>query len=149
MANITVGDPDIPQSYTTSPDRPFEMVGKRDQYLSLFDRNNERLDDEAVKELATKPHFKPNKERLKKLADQANLQRRAEYEQQKFYKMSLEDLAYRTSDAWHDMIDDLLYFDTRDGIRGFLEVFIVSDRLLYIGMTLFVFTILVLMIRSV
>jgi hypothetical protein len=147
--NLSVGDPDIPKSYTTSPDRPFEMVGKRDQYLKLFDRNNQRLTDEQVQELAKQPHFKKDTSRLTTLAEQANLQRQLEYEQQKFYKMSLQDLAYRTSDTWHNILDDLLYFDTDDGVRGFVEIFIVGDRLLYLGLTLFIFTVLILMIRSV
>ena len=87
--------------------------------------------------------------RLTKLSDEANVKRKQEYEQTKFYKMSLEDLSYRVSDTWADIIDDVLTFNTNDGIRGFLEIFIVSDRLVYLGITLFVFTILVLMIRSV
>lgn len=147
--NVSVHDNDIPRSFTTSPDRPFEMVGKRDQYLKLFDRNNERLTDEQVKELANQPHFRKDPTRLAKLSDEANAKRQHEYEQQKFYKMSLEDLSYRISDSWHDILDDILYFDTSDGIRGFIDIFVSHDRLVYIGITLFIFTILVMMIRSV
>ena len=144
-----VADNDIPKSFTTSPDRPFEMVGVRDQYLKMFDRNNQRLTEEEVVELANQPLFSKNTERLTKLSEAANIKRKQEFQQQKFYKMSLEDLAYRLSDTWADVIDDLLTFDTSDGVRGFLEIFIVSDRLVYLGITLFVFTLLVLMIRSV
>lgn len=147
--NITVGDQDIPQSYTTSPDRPFEMVGVRDQYLKLFDKNNERLTDEQVKELAKNPHFTTDNSRINTLSSEANTKRKQEYEQQKFYKMSLQDLTYRVSDSWSDILDDVLYFDTSDGIRGFVQIFLNGDRLIYIGITLFIFTILVLMIRSV
>jgi hypothetical protein len=145
----TVANEDVPKSFTTSPDRPFEMVGVRDQYLKLFDRNNQRLTEEEVVELANQPLFSKNTERLTTLSDEANVKRKQEYNQTKFYKMSLEDLAYRVSDTWSDVLDDTLTFDTSDGIRGFLEIFIVSDRLVYLGITLFIFTILVLMIRSV
>ena len=147
--NVTVAETEIPKSFTASTDRPFDMVGKRDQYLKLFDRNNERLTEEQVVELANEPHFKKSTERLAKLSDVANSKRRQEYEHQKFYKMSLQNLAFRVSDSWHDILDDLLYFDTNDGVRGFVNIFTVSDRLVYIGLTLFIFTILVLMIRSV
>lgn len=147
--NITVGDQDIPKSFTTSPDRPFEMVGVRDQYLQLFDKNNERLTDEQVVELANKPHFTPDNSRIRSMSSEANEQRKQEYEQQKFYKMSLQDLTYRVSDSWSDILDDILYFDTNDGVRGFIQIFLNGDRLVYIGITLFIFTILVLMIRSV
>jgi hypothetical protein len=149
MSNVTVADNDIPKSYTASPDRPFEMVGVRDQYLKLFDRNNATLTDEQVKELANQPLFKKDTSRLSTLSEEANAKRKQEYEEQKFYKMSLQDLSYRVSDSWHDILDDILLFDKNDGIRGFLDIFIASDRLVYIGITLFVFTILVLMIRSV
>lgn len=147
--NITVADQDIPKSFTTSPDRPFEMVGIRDQYLKLFDKNNERLTDEQVAELANKPHFTPDNSRIKTMSEEANAQRKQEYEQQKFYKMSLQDLTYRVSDSWSDILDDILYFDTNDGVRGFIQIFLNGDRLVYIGITLFIFTILILMIRSV
>ena len=144
-----VADNDIPRSFTTSPDRPFEMVGVRDQYLKLFDRNNQRLNQEEVVELANQPLFSKNTSRLTSLEDEANAKRKKEYNQQKFYKMSIEDLSYRISDTWSDVLDDTLSFEKKDGVRGFLEIFITSDRLVYLGITLFIFTILVLMIRSV
>lgn len=149
MNNLTVADGDIPKSYTTSPDRPFEMVGVRDQYLKLYDRNNATLTQEQVVELANQPHFVNDTSRLDTMAQESNLKRKQEYESQKFYKMSLQDLSYRVSDTWSDIIDDTLSYDAKDGVRGFLEIYIASDRLVYIGITLFVFTILVLMIRSV
>lgn len=149
MSNVTVADDDIPKSYTTSPDRPFEMVGVRDQYLKLFDRNNATLTQDQVNELASQPLFTNNTARLASLSEEANMKRKQEFEHQKFYKMSLQDLSYRISDTWHDMIDDILVYNKNDGIRGFLSIFIASDRLVYIGITLFIFTILVLMIRSV
>ena len=147
--NVTVTNNEVPKSFTSSPDRPFDMVGVRDQYLKLFDRNNANLTQEQVQEMANQPLFKKNTERLDTLSEEANQKRKQEYKEQKFYKMSLQDLAYRVSDTWHDILDDLLLFDKNDGIRGFLDIFIASDRLVYIGITLFVFTILVLMIRTV
>lgn len=149
MNNLTVDDRDIPRSYTTSPDRPFEMLGVRDQYLKLYDRNNATLTQEQAAELANQPHFINDTSRIDTLSAEANLKRKQEYESQKFYKMSLQDLAYRVSDTWSDIIDDTLSYETRDGVRGFFEIFVASDRLVYIGITLFVFTVLVLMIRSV
>ena len=149
MNNLTVANGDIPKSYTTSPDRPFEMIGVRDQYLKLYDINNTSLTEEQVEKLAKQPHFIKDTSRLDTLSAEANLKRKQEYESQKFYKMSIQDLSYRVSDTWSNIIDDTLAYDSKDGIRGFLEIFIASDRLVYIGNTLFVITILVLMIRSV
>jgi hypothetical protein len=147
--NLTVTDGDIPKSYTTSPDRPFDMLGVRDQYLKLYDRNNATLTQAQAAELANQPHFVNDTSRLTTLGAEANLKRKQEYESQKFYKMSLQDLSYRVSDTWSDIIDDTLAYDSQDGVRGFLQIFVASDRLVYIGITLFVFTMLVLMIRSV
>lgn len=146
----TIGRSDeIPSSFTDSPDRPFEMVGVRDQYIQSFDRPNERLTDEQVQELAKKAQFNKSTERIDTLSDIANADSRQVFEERKLYNLSLKQIGFRISDTWVDMIDDLLHFNPRDGFRGFLDVFIRDDRLIYLGITMMIFSISALLIRSV
>ena len=148
MSNAIIGDSDIPTSYTSSPDRPFEMIGVRDQYLELQNVPNERLNDEQVKELANQPHFKPDSSRIDKMTKEANEKEQQEFEERKFYNLSLKEIGWRISDSWHDIIDDMLHFNFQDGPRGFIEIFLHADRLIYIGVTLMLFTIAALLIQS-
>ena len=148
--NATVGRSDeIPKSFTDSPDRPFEMVGVRDQYIKEFDRPNERLTDKQVQELAKQPQFNKSTERIDNLSNIANTNSRQVFEERKLYNLSLKQIGFRISDTWHGVIDDLLHMNARDGFRGFLDVFVREDRLIYLGITLMVFSISALLIRSV
>ena len=149
MSNNIIGDSDIPSSYTTSPDRPFEMLGVRDQYLKLYDVPNKRLTDDEVKQLADEPLLKPDDSRIDNMTKEANAKLEKDFEERKLYNLSIKQIGYRVSDSWHDMIDDALHFDYRDGARGFLEIFLKEDRLIYLGITLMIFTIVALLIRSV
>ena len=149
MSNSIIGESDIPSSFTSSPDRPFEMVGVRDQYLKLYDVPNKRLTDDEIKALAKEPHFKPDTSRIDKLTKEANEKEAQEFHERKLYNLSMQEIGFRISDSWHDIIDDLLHFNTADGVRGFVEIFLQHDRLIYLGITLMLFTIAPLFIRSV
>lgn len=149
MSNAIIGDSDIPTSYTTTPERPFEPIGVRDQYFALYDVPNERLTDEQVKELVKKPDFTPDTSRIDKMTKDANETESKDFEERKLYNLSMKEIAYRISDSWHDIIDDALHFDIQDGARGFLEIFLAHDRLVYIGITIMIFTIAAALIQSV
>lgn len=145
----TVDNDGIPTSFTASVDRPFEPIGVRELTTQLYDRNNQRLTDEQVQELINNPQTQvdPNR-RLKQLTEDANVESQAEFEEEKIYNLSFRELARRTTNTVHDMLDDLVNFDPRDGIRGFIQIFIQSDRLMYIGILVIVFTILAMLFRS-
>lgn len=146
----TVGRSDeIPKSFTESPERPFEMVGVRDQYLKEFDRNNQRLTEEQVQQLANEPTITRDTSRIDNMTKEANETSQQAFEERKLYNLSMKEIAFRLSDTWHDIIDGLLHFDTSDGFRGFIDVFIREDRLIYIGITLMIFSIASMLIRSV
>lgn len=146
--NSIIVDSDIPDSYTTSPDRPFEMIGVRDQYLKLQDVPNERLTDEQVQELAKQPHFENDTSRIDKMSQEANAKAESEFQERKLYNLSVKQIGFRISDTWHDIIDDMLFFNKNDGVRGFMDIFLKEDRLIYLGITLMLFTIVALFIRS-
>lgn len=149
MSNAIIGDSDIPTSFTSSPDRPFEPIGVRDQYLELHDVPNERLTDEQVQELANQPHFKPDTSRIDKMTEEANEKEDQGFEERKLYNLSIKEIGHRISDSWHDIIDDMLHFNVQDGARGFLEIFLAHDRLIYIGITIMIFTIAAALIQTV
>ncbi len=146
--NVTVLQ-DIPKSFTPSVDRPFEPVGIRDLNAQLFNRNNESLSDAQVQELITNPPPPPNpNQRLIELSDAENKKLQAEFESEKIYNLSLLDLSKRTTTTVHDIIDDLVNFNPADGIRGFVQIFIQSDRLMYIGIIVLCITLLLMLFKS-
>jgi len=146
--NVTV-QTNIPKSFTPSVDRPFEPIGVRDLSAPAFDRNNQRLTDQQVKELVTNPQPPANpNERLNTLSAADNRQNQAEFESEKIYNLSLAQLAARTTNTVHDVLDDLVNFNPQDGVRGMLQIFIQSDRLMYVGIIVVVFTLLMLLFKS-
>lgn len=146
--NYTVSDSDIPQSFTASVDRPFDPIGKRDLYNAQFDRNNQRLTQEEIRQLLDAPPSSPEPTRAEKMTKEANTKTMAEFESLKFYNLSIKEILFRTSDVVHMIIDDLLDFDPRDGIRGFLDIFTKGDRLVYMGLITMIVGLFVLLIRT-
>jgi len=140
---------DIPKSFTASVDRPFEPIGVRELTTQLYDRNNQRLSDEQVQAIIDNPQPpKDPNERIKKMSDQANVAALAEFEEEKVYNLSLRGLARRTTNTVHDILDDLVNFNPADGVRGFIQIFIQSDRLMYIGGLIIIFTLLVMLMKT-
>lgn len=144
-----IQDTSIPSSFTTSVDRPFDPVGVRwlHEQDQIAGRNNERLSDEQVKALIKDPMITQST-RLKDLTDEENKRREQEFQQVKIYNLSVKDIAYRTSDTVHDIMDDVLGFNPDDGARGFIHIFTKSDRLMYIGIIVIIFTIILLLIKT-
>lgn len=146
--NVTVNQ-NIPKSFTPSVDRPFEPVGIRDLNAQLYDHNNARLTDAQVQQLINNPPPTPDpNQRINKLSATENAKLQAEYESEKIYNLSLADLAKRTTSTFHDILDDIVTFDPKDGIRGFLQIFIQSDRLMYVGIVIIALTLLIMLFKT-
>jgi hypothetical protein len=140
---------DIPKSFTASVDRPFEPIGVRELTTQLYNRNNQRLTDEQIQAIIDNPQPpKDPNERIKKMSNDANIEALAEYEEEKVYNLSIRELARRTTNTVHDILDDLVNFNPDDGIRGFIQIFIQSDRLVYIGGLIIIFTLLVMLMKT-
>lgn len=147
-ASVTAAN-DIPSSFTASVDRPFEPVGVRELTSELFKRDNQRLTDEQVKQLIANPQIQTNaNSRIEKLSATANADAQSEFEEEKIYNLSLRQLASRTTTTVHDILDDLVTFNRADGVRGFLQIFIQGDRLMYVGLIVIVFVFLVMLMKS-
>jgi len=144
-----IEDTSIPSSFTPSVERPFDPVGVRwmhDEEMQAG-RNNERLNDEQVKELIQNPMITKST-RLKDLTDEENKRRMEENEQIKIYNMSVKDIAHRTSETVHGIMDDMLDYNPDDGLRGFVHIFTQADRLIYVGLLVIAFTIILLLIKT-
>lgn len=144
-----IEDTSIPSSFTPSVDRPFDPIGVRTLNLDKMQagRNNERLSDEQIKALIENPMITQST-RLKDLTDDENKRRMEENEQIKIYNMSVKDIAHRTSNTVHSIMDDMLDYNPDDGVRGFIHIFTQSDRLIYVGILVVVFTIILLLIKT-
>lgn len=145
----TIESDSIPTSFTPSVDRPFDPIGKRTANLedNITPRGNERLNDEQIKEIIDNPQITVST-RLQRLTDAANEARKREMEEEKIYNMSVKDLAYRTSDTVHNILDDIVVYNAEDGMRGFVHIFTKSDRMIYVGIIIIIFTILLLLIKT-
>ena len=144
-----IEDTSIPNSFTPSVERPFEQIGVRsalDEEHS-FGRNNERLTDEQVKALIENPQITQST-RPQDMTTKENQKRQQENQEIKIYNLSVKQIAYRTSDTVHDIMDDMLQYNTEDGMRGFVHIFTKSDRLMYIGIIIIIFTIILLLIKT-
>lgn len=144
-----IDDTSIPNSFTASVDRPFDPIGVRWMHEQEMQagRNNERLSDEQVKQLIENPEITKST-RLRDLTDEENRRRTQESDEVKIYNLSVKDIAYRTSNTVHDVMDDVLDYNPDDGVRGFVHIFTRSDRLMYIGILVIVFTIILLLIKT-
>jgi chromatin segregation and condensation protein Rec8/ScpA/Scc1 (kleisin family) len=144
-----IDDTSIPNSFTNSVDRPFDPIGVRwlHEQEMQSGRNNERLSDEQVKALIENPEITQST-RLEDLTSEENARREREAEEIKIYNLSIKDIAHRTSDTVHDIMDDMLTYNNDDGWRGFLHIFTKSDRLMYIGILIIIFTVLLLLIKT-
>lgn len=144
----TVQEESIPSSFTTSVDRPFEPVGVRDLTEQLYDRNNERLTDEQIQSMLNNPQPAPNPNaRIDRMTREANAELSAEFESEKIYNLSVSEVAKRTTKAVHDILDDVVTFNVADGPRGFIQIFIQSDRLMYVGIIVIVITMLLMLLK--
>mgnify|MGYP000170973917 CR=1 FL=1 len=144
-----IDDTSIPSSFTPSVDRPFDPVGVRwlhEQEMQAG-RNNERLSSEQIKQLIENPTITENT-RLRDLTDEENRRRELESDEIKIYNLSVKDIAHRTGDTVHNIMDDMLDFNPDDGVRGFIHIFTRSDRLMYIGILVIIFTVILLLIKT-
>lgn len=149
MSNQTIEESSIPKSFTASVDRPFDPVGIRDLTTQLYDRNNQHLTDEQIQQVINNPQPAPDPNaRVKQMSKDENARAMAEFEQEKVYNLSLKQLANRTTTTIHDILDDLVNFNVKDGIRGFIQIFIQSDRMVYLGFIIVAFTMLVMLFKS-
>lgn len=144
-----IEDSSIPSSFTSSVDRPFDPVGVRwlHEQDQIAGRNNERLTDEQVKELIENPKITKST-RLTDMTATENALREKEFQEVKIYNLSIKEIAHRTSDTVHEIMDDMLEYNTNDGVRGFIHIFTQSDRLMYMGIIVIAFTIILLLIKT-
>lgn len=139
----------IPTSFTASVDRPFDPIGVRDLTAQLYDRNNQHLTDEQVQAIVQNPQPSVNpRARLEQLNANANADAQINYENQKIYNLSFRDLAVRLTNTIHDILDDLVNFNTADGLRGFIQIFTQSDRLMYAGIIIIIVTVAIMFFRT-
>ena len=145
----TIDKTSIPSSFTPSVDRPFDPIGVRWANLdeNITPRGNERLNDAQIKEIIDNPQITEST-RLQRLTNEANAAREKEMDEDKIYNMTVKDLAFRTSDTVHHILDDIVIYNADDGMRGFIHIFTKSDRMIYIGIIIIVFTILLLLIKT-
>ena len=150
--NQTLLEEEIPRSYTSSVDRPFEPVGIRwnheQEQLNRRPAEERRLTDEEVQELIRNPTIKPGGERIKKLTKEANEKREKEFEDVKIYNLSMKEIGERTTTTVHKVLDDMLMYDPADGMAGFLHIFTKEDRLMYMGILMIAFTIIIMLIKT-
>ena len=148
--NQTIIEDTIPKSFTISVDRPFEPIGIKqlyDQRLKPVDQS-ERLTDEQMIALTKNPIIEPNNERLQNLTNQANEKRLQDVKDVKIYNLSIKEIGVKTSSALHSILDDMLLYNPQDGVKGIIHIFTKEDRLMYVGITVIAFTIILMLIKT-
>lgn len=140
---------DVPKSFTASVDRPFDPVSVRLLTSQLFDRNNQRLSDAQVQEMVLNPPPAPNRdERINKMSAEANAAAANTYESEKLYNMTVRDIGARLANTVHNILDDLVNYNTADGVEGFISIFTKSDRLMFVGIVVILITLAAILFRS-
>lgn len=137
LVAMTTDNNEIPSSFSTSVDRPFDPIGVRDVFEEVPGRVNERLTDAQIRDMINNPPPQADGEaRLRTATERENQRREAEQDEQRVYNMSVKQLASRTAQTVFDILDDTVNFEWRDGPRGVLRIFTSGDRLMYIGILL-------------
>lgn len=128
---------------------PFKQIGVREIYDEPYNQPSKRLTDDEIKELIKNPRIqKPT--RLKDLSRDANREATQIKEEEKIYNMSVKQIAYNTSDAMTDILNETLSGSwSKHGVDGLLRVLTKQDRLIYIGIVMIMISILSLLIRTV
>lgn len=139
---------DIPKSFTASVDRPFDPVSVRLLTTQLYDRNNQRLSDEQVKAIIDNPQPGNPNARIEKLNADANASAITQATNENVYNLTFKEIGSRLANTVHDILDDLVNFNMADGIRGFINIFTQSDRLIFVGMIIILITIAVMFFRT-
>lgn len=137
---------DIPTTYGQSVDRLFDPIAIREIYDEPYNKDTKRLTDSEIKDLIRNPTIRKST-RLPELNKIANKESEELSESDKFYNLSLKQIAFKISDTVNNVIDDLLDYDISSGISGFVEIFSKEDRLIYIGIIIMIFSFCVLLMK--
>jgi len=142
---------EIPRSFDQYIGPPFKPIHIRELYDKLQTPNKKRrLTDSEVQAIVQNPNkLLPQLNRLNVLSDDANnkLQEKAIIE--RFYNMNFQQIAENIVKTVANVIDDIITFEWSDeGLEGLIEIFVKDDRLIYLGMVVMIFSILVMLIRE-
>ena len=137
----------IPVKYGQTVDRPFDPVKIREIYDEPYNKNEKRLTDAQIQDLIRNPTIKKST-RLQDMSKEANQERQNLQESDKFYNLSIKQIGFKVSDTVNNVVDELIEFEPKTGVSGFVEIFAKQDRLIYLGIIIVIFSIAVILMRS-
>ena len=150
LTNLTISNYEVPRNYGRNigpPFKPIEVRNIHDDLHESYRRKNKRLTDTEIKELVLNPNL-PKSTRLKDLSQTANEKTTARFHKEKFYNMSFTQIANKISNTVSDVLNDLLKYKLSQGFDDFVQIFGSEDRLIYLGMIIVVFSLIVMLIRT-
>ena len=135
----------IPNTFGREFRVPWYPIRVREIYdTPLQHKDNKWDDEEEMKRLINLPIKKST--RLEDMSNELNRERFKAAEKSTTSNMSLKDISYKVSDSFTGLIDDLLTFNWKTG--NFTEIFFKEDRLMYIGITIVIFSFIIMLIRT-
>lgn len=145
---------EIPSSFDEYIGPPFKPISVREIYDNIQTPNTKkRLTQDQIQAIIQSPNKQllPQLDRLKVLTDKANQKQTEKSIKERFYNLSLRQIVENLIDTVSNVMDDIITFKWSGkpgGFEGIMQIFTKDDRLIYLGIIIMIFSILVIMIRD-
>lgn len=147
IENFDATDPAQTVSFGKDIDRPFDAIGVQEIHDKIAGQtDSKRLSDGEIRELIENPELTIS-DRLPTMSEQDNAARIQQLEDEKIHNLSVKQIARNTSTTFHDIMDDLLDIDGNFSLSLLMDIFTRRNRLIYIGIMLFFFSVGFMLIR--
>jgi hypothetical protein len=150
---------EIPSSFDDYIGPPFKPIHVREIYDQIRTPNDrKRLTEDEIQAIVQNPNKQllPQLDRLQVLSDEANEKRQTKALRERFYNLSLQQILENIVGTVGGIVDDIITYrwsgdpdrGEPGGFEGILQIFTKQDRLIYIGLIVTIFAILVILIRE-
>ena len=141
---------EISNRYESTIGPPFKPIPIR-QIWDPIDPGSvreKRLSEEEVQELIDNPMLEKST-RLSDMSIEANKEEVELQDSKKIYNMSVKNILTGTSDSVISTIDDLLNYRPSDGLYELINIFAKENRLIYLGILIVIFSLIIIGIRQI
>lgn len=133
-------------TYSNTPDRPFDPIGIRELHDKIPGYDNTRLTDDQILDLINNPELKPQR-RLPDMTKEAQTAINKDHTDRDLMNLSLKQILTNTSNSVSDILDDLLSMNIFD-LKQIADILTKNDRMIYLGIILLFISIALIIIRN-
>lgn len=143
---ITGEQNDMLAHYGSAIGPPFKPTPIREIWDPDPVNREKRLSETEMRDFIDNP-LSPKSNRLNELNYDANKESQELHQSQQIQNMSLQSIVEKIRVTLVNIIDDLLEYEMSEGVDEMMYIFTKEDRLMYVGITVAIFSFIVLLIR--